>query len=146
MLPTILAPSVPEGFEKRLYNFDPALKVMFNCDTERWELYRCVGGRMHWILAIENEDESYRPLDDRIFKKLYEMDIIARWGSIDNYDKHLDAKQKKWQDDRQKEMDHQFYSDIRADKHLWQKAAENARSGIINDPPEQKGRKVISVP
>lgn len=142
----VLAPSISDSFKKRLNRFDSNLKTVFNCETERFEIHRWSGGRWHWVIAVENEDETFRPLDGRIFKKLYEMDIIARFGSIANYTKHLDDKQKKWQDGEKKKMDYEMREDIKADKSLWQKAAENAKSGLINPPPEERVKKIISYP
>lgn len=144
MLPKVLAPSIPEGFRKRLKDFDNKLEVAFNCQTERWELYRISRGKVHWVMAIEEEDGSYRPLDERVFKKLYEIDVIARYGSVANYEKYMDEKQKKWQDGEQKKADHELRYDIKDTWPQWQKAAEEARSGRINDPPEEKERKIIS--
>lgn len=145
-IPKVLAPSVPNRFKRRLKAFDKYLEVVFNCQTERWELYRISKGKIHWVMAIENEDTSYRPLDERVFKQLYVNDILNRFGSIANYERHMDEKQKKWQQDRQKEMDYELSCDIKNDRKLWQRAAENVRSGIINTPPEEKGKKVFSYP
>jgi len=93
---------------------------------------------------VSNEDESYRSLDNRVIKKLWRMDIIARYGSVANYEKHLDEKQKLWREKQDKKMNHELRYDIKDNKRLWQRAAENLRSGIINDPPEEKERKIIS--
>jgi hypothetical protein len=144
MIAKILAPSVPKHFSDRLKAFDKNLKAVFNCGTERWEIYRYSRGRWHWIIAVENDDESYRPLDERVFRKLYEIDIIARYGSVANYERHLDEKKKRWQDNEQKNMDYELRCDIKDDRKLWQRAAENFRSGKVNDPPEEKERKIFS--
>lgn len=144
MIPKILSPSVPNGLLKRLKNFDSNLNVLFNCRTERFEIHRYSRGRWHWCVNVENDDESYRPLDERIFKKLYEIDIIARYGSIANYEKYLDDKQKRWQGNEQKKMDYELACDLKNDRKLWQRAANNFRSGIVNSPPEEKERKIFS--
>ena len=142
----ILAPSIPDSFQKRLRLFDRNLKAIFNCETERFEIWRYAEktGRWNWIIAVENDDESFRKLDERIFRKLFQMDIIARWGSIANYERHLDEKQKNWQNEKQKKMDYELKYDLKDDRKLWQMAAENARSGVFNNPPIQKDRKIIS--
>ena len=140
----ILAPTISDSFQKRLRNVDPNLKAVFNCETERFEIYRWSRGRFHWVIAVENNNESFRPLDARIFDRLQKMDIIAMWGSVANYERHMDEKQKKWQDGEQRRMDHELRYDIKADKHLWQTAAENAGRGLINSPPEIKDKKIIS--
>ncbi len=98
------------------------------------------------MMAIEDKNESYRPLDERIFKKLHEMDIIKQWGSVANYTRHLDDKLNKWRDKEQKKMDYELKCDLKYDRKLWQKAADNFRSGIVNDPPEERVKKIISYP
>jgi len=143
-IPKVLAPTISKEFQNRLRNFDPKLQAVFNCQTERFEIYRHSKGRCHWILEVSNEDESYRSLDNRVIKKLWRMDIIARYGSVANYEKHLDEKQKLWREKQDKKMNHELRYDIKDNKRLWQRAAENLRSGIINDPPEEKERKIIS--
>ena len=146
MIAIALAPSISKNFQKRLKAVDTNLKAVFNCRTERFEIFRWAKGRWHWILAVENENESFRPLDNRIFKKLKEMDIIANWGSVANYERHLDDKLNKWRDNQDKEMNYQLRCDLKDDRKLWQRAAENFRSGIVNDPPEERVKKVISYP
>lgn len=144
MITNVLAPSISKGFKKRLKNFDPNLKVVFNCETERFEILRYSSGRWHWVIAIENEDGSFRHLDERIFKRLYEMDIISRFGSIENWEKHMDEMQENWRKEQDKKNDHELKCKIKDDRKLWQRAEENFRSGIVNEPPEEKNRKIIS--
>ena len=144
MIATALAPSISSKFQKQLKKIDPYLRVSFNCATERFEIYRWSNGGWHWIIAVENADESFRPLDNRIFKKLHQMDIIKRWGSVANYEKHLDEKLQNWKDEKQAKMDYEIKCDLKNDRKLWQKAADNFRSGIVNDPPDKRNKKVIS--
>ncbi len=147
MLPVVLAPSVPKYYLDKVKLIDKNLDIAFNCDTERWDVYRLDKyGRQHWVLRWENEDGSFRQLDPRIFAKLREMDIISRYGSIANYENHLDSKLAKWKEGKDKEDNHELMCDIKDSRHLWQRAAENFRSGIVNDPPEQRDRKIISCP
>lgn len=133
-----------ESFMRDIKLIDRNLDVVFNRLSGRWEIYRYSRGTYHWILEVCNDDKTYRPLDNRTIKKLHEIDIIARWGSIANFERHFDEQQKKWQSDRQKEMDYELKCDLGDDRNLWQRAAENLRSGRINEPPIQKDRKVIS--
>lgn len=136
----------PKGFVEELKLIDSNLDAVFNRISCRWEIYRLSNKGWQWILEIENDDNSYRPLDNRTLKKLREMDIISRWGSVDNFERHLDEKLKKWQEDRQKEIDHERKCDLKDDRHLWQRAIENAQRGILNGPPEEKiDKKVILV-
>ncbi len=147
MISVTLAPSVPRHYLDELKLIDRRLYLAFSCDNERWEVYRTDSkGQLHWVLRWENEDGSFRQLDPRLFTKLREIDIIARYGSVANYENYLDSKLAKWKDDKNKEDNHELECDLKSDRHLWQRAAENFRSGIVNDPPEQRDRKIISYP
>lgn len=142
--PLYIEPSKPKSFCNDLRLIDKNLDVVFNRVSGRWEAWRLSQKGWEWILQIENDDETYRPLDNRTLKKLRDMDIIARWGSIENYENHLEEKQKKWKADQDKIDDHELKYDIKDNKVLWQRAIENAQSGIINDLPETKERKICS--
>lgn len=144
--PKYMEQSAPESFIQELHNLDRNLEVTFNRVSGRWEIYRLTHRGWDWILCVEDENENYRPLDMRTINKLKEMDIIARWGSVAEFEKHLDEKQQKYKDDCQKQIDHETKCDIKDDRKLWQEAAENFRKGIINSPPKVKDRKIISCP
>lgn len=144
MITSVLAPLVSKGFKKRLRNFDPMLRAVFNCESERWEILRFSSNRWHWVINVENEDGTFRSLDERIFKRLYEMDVINRYGSIANWERHMDEMQKKWKEGEDRKDDHELKCKIKDDRLLWQRAEENFRSGIVNSPPEEKERKIIS--
>jgi hypothetical protein len=141
MIPLSICPKAETWFKHELKLIDERLDVAFNPKTARWEIHRLGSKGWEWILSVENDDESYRPLDRRTLIKLCEMDIISHWGSIENYEKHLEEKQDKWKKGQQKIIDHEFKWDLKDDKILWQRAIENAKSGIVNDLPEQKVRK-----
>lgn len=143
--PKFMERTPPPGFVKDLKRFDDKLDVAFNRVSGFWEIYRKDRrGVYQWVLQVENEDETYRPLDNRTIKKLWEIDILARYGSIDNFERYLDNKLKKWQDDQQKQIDYEFKCDVKENRLLWQRAAENVLRGIINEPPEHKDKKLIS--
>lgn len=140
----VLAPSVPNTIQEELKCYDSALKAIFNCRKERFEIYRFSRNKWHWVLTVENNDGTFRKLDSRILVQLHRMDIIERYGSIANYERHMDSKQKKWQDDQQKTIDHELRYDIKDNRKCWQAATENFRAGIINSSPEIKEKKAFS--
>lgn len=144
--PKYIEPSAPESFIAELHNLDRNLEVAFNRVSGRWEIYRLTNRGWDWILCVEDENENYRPLDMRTINKLREIDVIARYGSVAAFERHLDEKQKKYQDNCQKEINHETKCDIKNDRKLWQEAAENFRKGIINSPPKVNDRKIISCP
>lgn len=132
MIPTVLAPSLSRSFDEQMKAIDHRLHAAFNCDAERWQIFRYTErGNETWIMTVKNDDDSFRPLDGRTIKKLRDMDIIARWGSVANYERHLDEKMGKYKSDMQKESDHEMKCNIKDNKVLWQRAIENARSGNI---------------
>jgi hypothetical protein len=132
MIPTVLAPSLSKGFDEQLKLIDPKLHAAFNCEQERWQIFRWTKrGDNTWVMTVQNDNHSFRPLDGRTLKKLRNMDIIARWGSVANYEAHLDEKMSKYKSDMQKESDHEMKCNIKDDKVLWQRAIENAKSGRI---------------
>ena len=120
-----------EGFVKDLKLIDNRLDVAYNRKSGRWEIYRLSNRGWQWILEVSEEDGSYRQLDSRTLNKLRQMDIIARFGSVANYERHLDEKLRKYKESEQRKNDHELKCDIKDDKKLWQRAAENLRSGIV---------------
>ena len=120
-----------KSFISELKLIDNKLDVAFNRVSGRWEVYRLSNKGWQWILVVENEDESYRPLDNRVLKKLREIDIIARYGSVAGYERHLEEKLKKYKNSIQKDSDHELQCDIKDDKVLWHSAMENFKSGKI---------------
>ena len=134
----------PDSFLCQLKSIDDNLDIAFNRLSGRWEIYRKSNGTYHWILEVSNEDGSYRPLDNRTIRKIYEMDIILRYGSVTNFEKYMDELQAKYRSDIDKESNHKLKWDIKDDKVLWQRATENAQRGLINDLPEEKSKKIIS--
>lgn len=146
MIPAILAPSVDTHFQSGLKLVDENLKAVFNCQRERFEIYRYSRGRFHHVMIVKNDDGSFRPLDNRTIRELREMDIIAKYGSIANFEASLAMKKKKYQQDIDKQMEHELKWDLKDDKRLWHEAAENASRGIINPLPQEKDKKIISYP
>ena len=144
--PKYIEPSISESFITELHNLDRNLEVAFNRVSGRWEIWRLTRRGWDWILEVSNDDETYRPLDMRTIRKLREIDILARYSSVANFERHLDEKQKRYQENCQKEADHELEWDLKDNRKLWQEAAENFKRGIINSPPKVQDRKIISCP
>jgi len=138
MIPQILSPKVPDWFKDELYIIDKNLTCLFNCRLERFKIYRRTKIGWDCILTIENDDGTFRPIDRRPLAKLREMDIVARWGSLAAYEKYLDDKLAEWKKQQNIKDDHEIKCDLKNDRHLWKEAAENFRSGRINDRPTRK--------
>lgn len=68
------------SFEKRLKGYDPLLSVRWAAHKERWEILRDLPNRTNTyrrkavIMTIQNEDGSYRGLDERVLEDLRRCD------------------------------------------------------------------------
>ena len=79
------------GFTRKLRGIEDKLFARFNTDTERWQIWRKVerikymgkyeGARIYKILTapvlvmtVQEEDGSYRPLDDRTIAHIRKID------------------------------------------------------------------------
>jgi hypothetical protein len=77
----------PTWFMEKLREVGPELSCTWNPIKERWQIWAekprmqnpiCSG----WVLlfVVQNEDGSYRPLDERVFARLYEASAM-KWGN-----------------------------------------------------------------
>lgn len=90
-----LNPTVEADIKK----YDPALRAKWNPTINRWELWRQSRGREHFIVRIQEKDNGYRPLDNRIMRYLINNDgwqyknaqAIAR--EMDEYDRKREEKE-----------------------------------------------------
>lgn len=63
------------GVADRVKAIDPDLVTVFNSRTERFEIYdRAAPGGPAWqmVLKVQEPDGSFRPLDSRVLRPLYE--------------------------------------------------------------------------
>jgi len=87
---------------RRLRDYDPELNIGWNRNTKRWVVtgrnYQKAGKREH-IMTVQNEDRTYRPLDDRILVNLmladaFRHDDLAHFTKILNEnDRAVDRNQ-----------------------------------------------------
>lgn len=70
------------GFVKQLKRLDPDLDVVWNRFKERWIIIERgkETGRWHIVMRVQNEDGSYRPLDNRILKDLERVRFMFNQG------------------------------------------------------------------
>lgn len=126
------------SFERRLYAFDPRLKLMFDQVSERWTILEKAYDNSGWncILKAENKDGSPKPLGDWVFNSLYvkrhNYDVKARIGC----DRWLDALKYEAEIQRKKEAsnisdDNQAM--LRDDVLQWRKAAKELQGFSASD-------------
>lgn len=99
-------PIPPNSFCKKLYRFDPDLRITWDDGMACWQIWHQnnITSELSHVMNVIENDGSYRQLDDRVFQVL----IRNRW-----YAEHPDALEKDYVDgfienletDRQKKMD-----------------------------------------
>jgi len=82
------------GFIRSLKAMDPGLFVTWNRVKERWIIYEkgYQSGRDHIVCRVENEDGSFRPLDNRIIESLSK----AKWmwdKGVNEFDRMLSEEE-----------------------------------------------------
>ena len=76
------------SFEQRLMNYDDKLSVKWNSASERWTIYREIPSRANLyersvpIMQVQNQDKSYRPLDQRTLNMLANSDHHRRGANV----------------------------------------------------------------
>lgn len=135
-------PSINKRIEKKIKEYDPDLFVEWDMDRERWALKRRdLKGDIHHIFFIQNEDGSFRPLDERIMKELYECDLWRHFGRMDCgseyykfFTEHNKAVELRHNTIRQEYL--KWWN--KDNKKEWAKAIDNAKQGILSKESETK--------
>jgi len=85
-------PEAPGWISRMLKNYDSELQIWFNRVWGKWMIFR----RGHAVMTVQNEDRSYRPLDQRTFYALRKADCWARGKKIlDEMIEHNEAVEAK---------------------------------------------------
>ncbi|MBP7209569.1 MAG: hypothetical protein KBA02_00070 [Paludibacteraceae bacterium] len=120
------------GFLKELKNYDKNLSAEWDRDRGLWAIKRKDHkGQVHHIFFVQNEDGSYRPLDNRVLEELYECDIWKHFKDAKEYHKFLQERNKQVklkEQNLRKEYLEWFHKD---NKKEWQDAIDNAKKGIL---------------
>lgn len=131
---------------KKIKNYDDALFVDWDINRERFAIKRRdLQGAVHHIFFVQNEDGSFRPLDERTMHQLYECDTWKHFKDGSEFYKFFNAHNKnvelKHNTLRQEYM--KWWN--KEHKTEWKKALENAQRGILHIPTEEE-RKIYSIP
>jgi hypothetical protein len=131
---------------EKLKLYDDALFADFDIDRERWAIKRRdLTGAVHHIFFVQNEDGSYRPLDERVMIQLYECDVWKHFKDGSEFYKffHEHNKAVELKHNTIKEEYRRWWN--KEHRTEWKKALENAQRGILHIPSEQE-TKIYSIP
>lgn len=132
---------------KKLKNYDPGLFVEWDKEKCLWMVKRKApdGGVWH-LFYVQEPDGTYRALDDRVMKEVYECDIMRHFESPGAYHRFIQdknatvtLKEKNLREDylRWWNRDH---------KTEWNEAIENAKRGVLGrNNEEPKPRTMIYI-
>lgn len=125
----MIYPSPDEEFCKRLSSFDPYLQLNWDPKAQVWSIWcREEDGSISHVMNVVNEDGSFRPLDDRVFKILRANKYFAQnpreleQHLVDGIEDHREKQQK---------FSHDEIRHLSKDKSLqrtFKEAVETARS------------------
>jgi len=117
---------------KRIKKYDRHLIVDWDAEKELFAIKRRASdGSLHHCFYVQNEDGSFRPLDDRVLKELYECDIWKHFATPGDYHKFIQQKNRDVQlkhDNIRKEYLKWWNKEH---KKEWSEALENANRGIL---------------
>lgn len=107
-------------FERRLKQFDPRLKLMFDQQAKRWVILEWAYDNSGWNIILKAEDREGKPmpLGDWVFNKLF----VFRQQWLAKAEKGVD----RWLEDMKEECE-----DIKAEQA--RKASENQQNKILDD-------------
>lgn len=140
----------PKSFLDELQNIpgvNRGLFVVWNSGLERFQVFHKDPrvGITRIVLTVENDDGSYRPLDNRTIEylKMVDWDMIGKFPEPkqigEEFDRQRRIKKEKWDINRK-----QFLKDWnRSHRKLWREAINNWKRGIIKTPQEFR-EKLIS--
>ena len=125
-------------FERRLKQFDPRLKLMFDQNLKRWVVLEEAYDGSGWncIIKCQNPDKSPRPVGDWVFEKLHKYrqvyEFKVRQG-IDNW-LHGLRRELEYQQQIESEKASREHQDmLRDDLTQWRKASKELQGMPAND-------------
>ena len=68
-------PYYEKALWKRIEGYDCCLRLQWNPQIDRWEIWRQSRGRLHLVLRLQYPDGTYRGLDDRVLELLQSSDL-----------------------------------------------------------------------
>lgn len=131
---------------KMIQNYDPHLVVEWDVDRCLWSLKRkSDDGRIFHLFFIQNDDGSFRPLDERVMELLYETDIWRHFKDAKDYHRFIQEKNKTHELKEKNLREEYLKWWNKENRSEWKDAIENAERGILSKPEDLK-TKTYSIP
>lgn len=129
-------PSFDKEYLRQIQEYDPNLNIIWDADFERWAIKRFAEGKWHHCFFLNEEDGSYRPVDNRLIKDIWECDLWKNFGNDEGAGKRLHEfiQEKRFQANlKEKTLRREFLAWYNRDhKTEWKEAIENAKRGQLN--------------
>jgi len=100
----------PPRFREQLKELGEELEVVWNSYDERWQVFmrkptihHPIGRGWLFLLKVQNEDGSYRPLDERTLSTLF-LSSRKKWGSGVKYWEAVQREEEREQEQRDKDL------------------------------------------
>lgn len=114
----MIAPSYNDTVWHNIERYDPALRLKWNGDVGRWELWRQGRERLWLIVRIENQDGSFRRIDRRLLdylvscdmRNMHDADPVKIHKDMVEYERKEKAKRDKVLYDRLNEVSKSQYA------------------------------------
>lgn len=125
-------------FERRLRNFDPNLRLMFDQVKKRWVILEWAYDNSGWncILIAQDKEGNPKPLGDWVFNQLFVKRHnyeVKRSMGVDAYIKHLEEKAKIQKQQIAENASDDNQAMIRDNITQWRKAAKELDNGAPAD-------------
>lgn len=137
---------------KKIKEYDPLLEVVWGRNHQRWIIVRNnPGGTRQRIMVVQNDDGSFRPLDERVLFYLNAHDLQKH--GVDKFLQYLDKENSRVVNDlnaRQKqrveEITDRYYDKLRKEiKEDWGLSKHNFTNEQIRETEERIERTLADV-
>lgn len=132
-------PTYDQYYLRKVKEYDDKLDIYWNEEKERWALRRQAEGVWHHCFFLNEDDGSYRPVDERILHDIWECDLWKHFGNEEGSGAKLHAFIQSKREEanlKEKNLRHEYLTWYNKEhKKDWSVALENMRSGRLNDSP-----------
>ena len=145
------APFVSRSVKLTLAAIEKGVYPIWNRKLEKFQIFwKDPQSRVtRYLLTVENEDGSFRPLDSRALLWVSQnigWDILHQYPTpAQSYRRMKDLKAEKYRQDKNKMEDKRIYSKKHYRRDL-KAALRNAQGGIFGPGPQLRKKKIFSIP
>lgn len=130
-------PNYEPRYLKQIKDYDPELDIYWHEEYERWGLRRKAEGKWHHCFFVNNDDGSYRPIDDRLIEEIWQCDLWRHFGNDEEAGRKLHAfiQAKRAEANlKEKNLRHEYLEWYNKEhKKDWEVTFENFKRGKLND-------------